>query len=196
MRWKEIIEHIDFDDLSYLKLPGSLQRLLISQNYKLLGSGAGGAVFGKNSDPNVIKVGKISDGWWEWANWAHTNKQECIPYVKSVRKYNADVYMVVMEKLKPLPGGFTKTDTWNKYCSWMLEKTGDRTYQEMYLNRFSTAQIKQYALEFEKEYPCLSSTLELIISKFPAYHLDLYGPENFMLRGNTLVITDPLSRKK
>lgn len=198
MRWIDIIGEniIDFSELSHLKLPGSLQRLLTGQGYKLLGYGAGGAAFAKLGDSNIIKVGKLTDSWWDWANWCQKQNFDCVPKIKSVRKYNEQVYMVVMEKLSPVKSNFVSNPIWKSYCAWMTVKTGDDTYKEMYLRKVADDEIEKLSLEFEQNHVCLVEVLKQILDKFSEHALDLYGPENFMLRGNTLVINDPISRKK
>lgn len=196
MRWRDIVEFIDFDELADLKMPGSMQRMLNDQGYRFLARGAGGAVFDKPGSPNVVKVGKLNDGWWEWINWAKSNQYDCVLKVVNVRKYNDALYMATIEKLKPVPDSFTKTKTWLGYCAWMYLYTSDDTFKEIYLRRATDEQIKQLADDFASEQPCLPNVLKHLVDSFKHYHLDLYGVENFMFRENQLVVTDPLSRKK
>lgn len=151
-----------------------------------LGSGYFSSVF-EGFGGLVIKVGRELDGGYVYALWAQSKVgHPGVPQIEAVQRVGSHGYVVVMERLKPA----VVTDGWGG--------VGD-DHAPQY-SAACEAKYKEYE-EITGDYatcPAAHAMGELRrFMKFMAQtddpNFDLH-PGNVMLRGDTLVVTDPLAR--
>ncbi|BAG70365.1 protein kinase; inhibitor of host transcription; positively regulates RNaseIII; negatively on RNaseE [Ralstonia phage RSB1] len=149
-----------------------------------LGSGYFSSVF-EGFGGLVIKVGRELDGGYVYALWAQSKVgHPGVPQIEAVQRVGSHGYVVVMERLAPAnPGSdYIRGEPSDQYDAACQAK-----YKEM-------ADISgEYA-----DCPAAHAVGELRrFMKWAAQddspYFDLH-PGNVMLRGDTLVVTDPLAR--
>jgi hypothetical protein len=141
----------------------------IKRGFRLLGDGCYAAVFESNTDPNLVyKIGNtVQDPYLDYINANIASKH--FPRIhKTYIDYENNYYLVIMERLDPLPVHKRKTLTLD-----LLEQfTGDK--------QTSCAMLE------------VVEHVNKLLNEFGAIKLDLHS-ENIMMRGINPVITDPLS---
>lgn len=160
--------------------------------YRRIGSGAYGTVYGlKNSDV-VYKVGDLSDneGYLEYIKELAKCKKHnpYTPRIYGVRIYkakeddcwgdDAGAFVVAMEKLKPSKRGM------HRIVSWFCDELEDN-----YRRDPAPAEL---GIKFP---PALTEVLALLrraADRCSYASWDLHGG-NFMVRGDQVVVTDPLA---
>lgn len=121
------------------------------------------------------------DGWVEFVKYALKNPNPHFPVVRGVRDYGS-FFVADIERLQPVPN----------YSEHYV--TGERIYDAT----SSAASGNLYA--FEKLIRCLSVPLAQAVTAIKdnflkEWKVDLHAG-NFMLRGDTLVMIDPLSWRR
>jgi hypothetical protein len=204
-----------------IRTPASkeIRTSLRSKGYKLLGSGVDATVWAKKTGP-VIKIimpddhkgsGIAGDTFMKFYEFCKENQSlDNLPKfsnneVELFKADNKEYVMVTMERLSPIPlGSFqeamvwilsdlaTKTISWAKAMkvvkdpnTWLLFDDGMDPKQ--IINTFNHLD-KKSLLEYEILYKLM--TLLYHRGKINKIGWDLHT-ENAMMRGNTIVITDP-----
>lgn len=147
-----------------------------------LGSGYFSSVF-EGFGGLVIKVGRELDGGYVYALWAQSKVgHPGVPQIEAVQRVGSHGYVVVMERLVP-----AQSNDWGG-----LKQEANDQYSAA-----CTAKYREPDGEY-KDCPAAHVMGELRrFMKWAAQddspYFDLH-PGNVMLRGDTLVVTDPLAR--
>lgn len=165
-------------------LPENLKKYLEINHFQKEGEGEYAAVY---SDPNhniVLKIttSKTMDKAYEdFANFCRENTSKHLPKMGKVRRFD-NYYVLPIEKLSN-----GKSSNFFKTCQY-LDDYGEAINSG---NKKEQDRIKN--IDFPEEYQNQKAELLSLIDKL--IHLnhkfDLHG-KNMMLRGSTIVITDPL----
>lgn len=163
-------------------LPQELEKYLADSGYKLLGSGFFANVWAKPGERFVIKVGNndtINDCYLDFLKFIQGKQSPHLPKIGRIRNYDG-WYIIPIERLEPLHLPTNREDAQFVHAYWKCYK------------RFKKEEFCKQADEGKIKYPDLTEILEQIRDEFiNTCGLDI-GYTNMMLRGNTLVITDPL----
>lgn len=170
-------------------------RKYIRDGYKRIGEpSASAAVFASPDNNNVIKIGKVSDCWLNYAKVAKGSSNEHMPKIYSIEKHD-NYYLANMEFLRELPGNFFKNDTYKKIAAWMHVVGGWANGRDVYLHDKSKVEISNLASDLAKEHPEMVEALKVIVRTRGGCNYDCH-PTNMMQRSNnTLVFTDPLTHQ-
>lgn len=188
-------EELDEERLDELSIPPDMKdagEVLTKAGYEQQKAndapGAFGSVWRKGDTPYVLKIFSSSDYAYE-AFLTLAMKHQDNPHfpkifgkmVKVTPKYNA----VRIEPLTPYKADSTLIRRYTRYRNYMRGNTVDPNS--------IVAMEYEDCLEFLYEYPKLKEALDLIIDGL----LGLYGNDisnkNLMMRGSTIVITDPVA---
>lgn len=212
---------VEFIDEAEIRTPASTQiRTTLRKNgYKLLGSGVDATVWAKNAG-EVVKIimpddhqgaGVAGDTFMKFYEFCKENKTiQNLPKFsgKEIDVFKADgkeYVMVIMERLNPIPeNSFQEAMVWilsdlaTKRITWKDAKriiNDDKTWQ-YFESTLTSKAIKKIFNNLDKtqllEYEILFKLMTLLYHKGKINKLgwDLHT-ENAMMRGNTIVITDP-----
>lgn len=165
-------------------LPEDLKKYLENNHFQKEGEGEYAAVY---SDPNhniVLKIttSKTMDKAYEdFATFCRENKSPHLPKMGKVRKFD-NYYVLPIEKLSN-----GQSSNFFKTCQYLDE------YGEALNSGNVEEQESIKSKEFPEEYKNQKTALLSIIDKLKDlnHKFDLHG-KNMMLRGSTIVITDPL----
>jgi len=146
-----------------------------------LGRGYFGEVFQHPRRPNeVIKLFHKNPNYLKWAEYckAYSKKNEHLPKITMIKSVDNQTAFVMMEKLDPLTDkrfldamGFV----WSMYGPWP-----------------TPAQVLHAGHKLKAEFPKLYFTFKDMSQKFSRMkNWDMHSG-NFMQRGDTVVITDPI----
>jgi len=197
---KEVANKIDVDDddaENYMNY-SSFERLLMKQKFEILGSGSYAEVYGRKDLPYVLKIPFNRDNpWFKFAEFAIKNKgNKHLPKIKFLEKYvDSGFFVAAVEKLTPIQN----LDSMGLDHYVIIEIIDlilrNNTYKlfSNYMNYIS--KNYQYRSEESKKtikffQPQLSSLYKITITLQNHSSLDLHDG-NIMMRGNTIVITDP-----
>lgn len=159
-------------------------KALKAAGYKLLGAGVFGEVYGSEKHNNVVKLGKRgkadSDGYVAFAQRVHAGqygrdegraRSPSLPKIFHFKR-RSSWYVAVLEKLTPLEG---ETEAERNSLLLIVQGTAEAPKN---LPRYATA-----AAELVRD-----------ISR-EGWSVDMHAG-NFLMRGKTVVITDPLAFKQ
>lgn len=159
-----------------------LEDYFTKNGYKILGSGFFSNVWGKPGEKFVIKVGNndtINDCYLDFMNFIKSNQSQHLPKIGKIREFKS-WYLIPIEKLDVLTLPTNRDDAHFVHAYWKCHK------------KFSDEAFCDRAEAGKTTYPELYSLLEKLKTQFvDKCGLDI-GFSNMMLRGQTLVITDPL----
>jgi hypothetical protein len=167
----------------------------IKQGYERVGEpSASAVVLASPSEHEVIKVGKRSDCWLNFAEIAKGSSNPHVPKIKSLDWYGPH-YLAAIEFLHEVPETFFKTPTFRKIAAWLHVNGKWANGKDVYLHRFSDDQIKEMADVLQREEPQMVEALKMVVNARGSCNFDVH-PENLMKRANgTLVISDPLTHQ-
>lgn len=150
---------------------------LSEHGFYMLGQGVFGAVFEKPGYPWVFKVFHRDPAYFSYLKWVMQHQDNtAVPKIKGrILKINKDTYAIRMEKLQP----FRKRK---------IEQIGMLFDKIEGIHKFSnlTGANKTWV---KKNFPDIFEVLQAMGSG--TAHFDLHSG-NFMMRGNQVVISDPL----
>lgn len=165
-------------------------RDLKTKGYEVIGRGASALVLGNASDSEVIKIGPKSDCWLNVAKVSKQSKH--LPDIKSL-KIVGDHYVAAVERLNPVKETFFKTGLFQCIAAWLYINGKWANGRDVYLNKYSPAQLEQMAKSLETEKPDMVIALTLIVKAKGPCNFDMH-PDNMMRRPDgTLVFQDPLT---
>lgn len=169
--------------------------ILIDNGAKRFSGGSSAEVL--TDSKGVLKVfAPINDpGMARYLQFCLDNKKNVyVPKIFDIKKsYAIDesrwIYSVSMEKLKPCSKDFT--DELNKYLfskSYENPNKGNKVNNDIFFNEIKNI-ISKYGNYNEKSLNEILKFLEYNLVKYK-YEMD-FGPQNWMMRGNQLVLIDP-----
>lgn len=167
----------------------------IRQGYKRIGDmSASAAVFAAPDYSDVVKVGKKSDCWLKYAKAVENSSNPHTPKIHSIGEYDG-WYLAKMEFLKEVPETIFKSDIYKKIAAWLNVVGGWVNGKDVYLNKHSEADIREFASLLAKENPDIVDALKVIVRTRGGCNFDCH-PDNIMRRSDgTLVFTDPLTHQ-
>jgi len=177
---RKIIQLFELQKLqtNNIKSLSSADEILVSNGFTEIGSGMFAAVYGHPGLDYVLKVFKPDKGYYRFYKLAseHQNNPHFPKFRGKLMQVVKDVYAIRMEKLQKAtisnlgqrPNEFVRTIDKYLYGNYNKEKF----------------------ISLEREQPGLLDTLDLLKTTY--HDFDIHD-ENFMMRGNVVVITDPFS---
>jgi hypothetical protein len=146
-----------------------------------LGRGYFGEVYQHPRRPDeVIKLFHKNPNYLKWAEYckAYSKKNEHLPRITMIKSIDNQTAFVMMEKLEPLTDkGFKDAMglVWSMYGPWP-----------------TPSQVLHAGIKLKAEFPKLYYTFKDMSQKFSRMkNWDMHSG-NFMQRGDTVVITDPI----
>ena len=174
---------------------GKAMTILQNAGYQYLGSGNYANVYAKPGANHVIKLFGHSDlAYPKFIELVQSNPNPHFPKFKGkMMKVTNDYYAIQMERLSPLPAdakAYSNIDAGSSTIGYALN---DYTRQAAGLpnNDLSANLIPTIMDELEKTQSGIKEACSLIASLSGVVY-DIHK-NNLMLRGNTLVITDPVA---
>lgn len=151
--------------------------------YSELGSGFFSAVFEHPTDPTkVVKVGgDLEDTWLGFAMYVRENPAECFPVIESITLHRT-YYVAVMERLRKF----------NVYDQDRLGWPKSSEYKDEHGFAASTPVMNKIRMDWLGK--VCGSPAAKMFDRFGARGIDPHMG-NFMMRGGTLVITDPYAQR-
>ena len=202
MDYKEITNRIDelsLDGYKHIKnndwgLPDKLADWLKERDFKKLGEGLYSSVFQSQTENFVVKInnGDIDEGYLEFLDFCRKTKSPHLPKIGTVKKYE-NWYIIFIEKLEPSNlSRWINTDLLNFFSSYRGDDwdSFEKVYNALLLpngSPFNDDSVKKQFFE-----------LSNLVTLFEGYSdngtiiNDLHS-NNIMMRGDTYVITDPIS---
>lgn len=202
MQLKDIITPQQLDELQaplshYRKalnndwgLPSELVKFLKKQGYELLGDGAFSDVFAKPGEKFVLKVIRRNaneDCYLQYVKALQGKTNPHFPKIGRIREYKTEAgmtwYVIPVERLK-------------RVTPPVFRKRPDCIFAYSYEAYSKPASLKNvHPVDYDEmveKYPQLVEALKFIHSTFTGQcDMDLHSG-NMMLRGDTLVLTDPI----
>ena len=159
-------------------------KIMKQNGFHHLGTGSFGVVFEKEGYPWAFKVFKADPAYLKFFNFARKNQRN--PHLPKVKggliKINNDTFAVRIEKLREMTN-----QEWNTYYNII------GTFQDIIADERTSEELEPDELALYKKYYDLYELIYIFWNSpsFSSYTLDFHQG-NFMMRGNTLVISDPL----
>jgi len=199
MRISELLNESEMlDEISRPSKMDDATRILYNAGYEQVGEGYYAEVFARPDDKYVLKLFDYRDAQYrKFVAMAMNNRNPHYPQFRGkLIKVAAEYYAVRMEMLSPLSntgaGWNSKSDViraitrycweyWNESCAPSAQKLLNPTSPEITID------------ELEKHQPGIKQACKNIVDILSNINqLDIHG-DNVMMRGNVLVITDPVS---
>jgi hypothetical protein len=184
MRIRELLTELKLDDARTLsrtvwQKKDAVEHWLHQHNYKCIGRGGLGSVW-TDHEKSVVKVFLDDACYAAFVDLCRKNRGDPhLPRVSKVYPLGKDGGVVFMERLTPSGRDYLFADELQDYMRSIMngEMDSERTR------------------EFREEYPSLAKTLDKIAQTFIGSSCEPDFTEfNFMMRGSTIVITDPVRR--
>lgn len=169
-----------------LEKRSAYEKLLVSKGAKLIGNGESSNVYSVPSGTNVVKVGPIyetaeEEGALVWLEWCRANRSVYVPRIDHLESMDDSYFVCSMEHLKNARmADIQKFIKDNDLQKVLTPKSGHA--DRFVLSKDIKSKAPAALLEVLRQLSRMTST---------AFLLDL-KVENFMLRGNQLVFTDPI----
>lgn len=148
---------------------------LEQHGFKNLGQGSFGAVYEKPGYPWVFKVFNRDPAYLYFLKYAMAHQSNPhLPKIRGLIKIDDNTYVVRMEKLTQIPMGSEPANSLLKQIH-MMDSYGDLSDKQVEWIKNTLPGVHQFFMSFP----------------LSGYEYDIHY-ENLMMRGNTIVITDPL----
>lgn len=180
-------------------LPYDLEEYLRNNGYEKLGYGIFSGVFAKPGEKFVLKVNRKSDCYLDFVGKLSRNMNPHLPRVGKIRVYNEEDnnkkwYIIPLEKLEEI----TLENHISRYdVLFVLSRALMLDPKHMYLSSevkpLLPASPEVIYNRLKDRFGKLNEALKFVEDNFyNVCEIDLHEG-NIMLRGNTIVITDPVS---
>ena len=164
----------------------NLTAQLKSYGWTLAGYGYSSLVFKNPKFNYVLKVFEYQNtDWIKFANWAmqHQDNPFVPKFIGKIRKISPSAYAVRMELLEPIKD----SSFYNQYVAPEIQQIKKNNYVD-----WSDVFWDKNEEFLQQNYPQLFQIIDFLNNlRTDSGDLDLHA-NNFMRRGNTLVITDPV----
>lgn len=208
MDYKDITSRIDelnLDGYKHIKnndweLPKNLISWLQERDFEEIGKGLASIVFSSKTENFVVKINKgyIDSGYINFVEFCGKNKgNKHLPKLGKIKKYD-DWYIIFIEKLQPVTNEFFFSFNFYEFLNKLVD-----FYQYVRPDNFTFDQILNSVINSFKEHPIkiddqirnqLNDIVKLLFEfkkKYGYSKLDLHC-NNFMMRGDTIVVIDPM----
>lgn len=169
--------------------PQDLINFLEDNNFKKKGEGVFSSVYADDSHKVVIKInkGKIDDSYIKFANFCRKENSPHLPKLGKIRKFG-DYYVLAMEKLET-----SNSSDFNEMCDWIDEAARAVSTNLRGKQSVLDAEVPEvYKSQKEDIIKVIRDMKSLLDSDID---FDLHSG-NIMLRGNTIVLIDPIASVK
>ena len=186
---KKLTESEMLDEISRPPSRYEAEHVLKQAGYKKLGQGVYADVYAKPNENTVLKLFNNEDtAYQDFVYVTISNPNPHFPKFKGkMMKVTDDYSAIRMERLTPLPDN-SETAAYAKkishYTTIMQSKAGRAA-------RMDTEEIMRDIDEIEKDQPGIKYACAIIGHNLKGEIIDIHN-ENIMMRGNVLVITDPV----
>lgn len=188
MRLDEFVNNKKLTEFEKPKTRGLAGNLLKQHGYEKIGKGSYASVWAKPGEEYIVKIFDNGDASYKkFVNLAQSNPNDHFPKFKGKMFQMTDNYSAVrMERLEPMSEQqFLSIGLGPVYHYLNYLKNPDG----FYLGEEQLKDIMAKMDQLEKDQPGIKSALETIAKNFTSFDVK---PDNFMLRGDTVVITDPV----
>lgn len=166
------------------------ERILADHGYVRVGTGGFSVVWGKPNSKTVLKLVKVEDhAYMDFVKLAlkHQDNPHFPRFSSKIIRLNDDYKAIRMERLVAGKGA---EDNYRSMAAYVIER--------YILRKGDIDGLADYVIDdinkvFE-QYPRIKEACDLIIANLHHHQNDLH-PGNVMFRGDTMVITDPVSIK-
>lgn len=206
MNLEELLGTKEYRNKSDAESEAAVEKFMTSGGYKKIGSGAYATVYER--DGTAIKFWKADSGYVAFINFCQRTSSPHLPKflskIKKIKHPNGEVYSYIkMEKLIPITDktivyGVQAIDLSSNFTSWFdnaYKKIGDGGNMSAIALYMETKVEKKYPKLTEEDVDKIIDFLSVALKVHQAADYDKIVPdmhyENVMLRGDTLVITDP-----
>jgi len=195
MHISEILtESLMLQELSIPPTMGKAIRILQDAGYEHMGAGNFAEVYRKPGDNHVIKLFGFSDlAYPKFVQLAQSTSNPHFPKFKGkLMKVTKDYYAVRMEKLNPITEGAIPYSGIKMSSASLAYAINDyvRLKKGLGNNYIPDDKVKTIMEELELSQPGITEACDFIAGMTDVYP-DIHK-NNLMLRGKTLVITDPV----
>ena len=183
---------IDESRLDELSRPDTkeAEAILTDHGYQRVGSGTYAVVWGKPDSKTVLKLVKNEDkAYMDFVKLAlkHQDNPHFPRFSSKVIRLNDNYKAIRMERLVAGKGA---EDNFRSMNAYIIER-----YISIKGNLSGVADyVREDINKLFDQYPQMKAACDLIIANL-SYHQNDLHPGNVMFRGNTMVITDPVSIK-
>jgi hypothetical protein len=167
----------------------------IKKGYTRIGEPSASAVVFASPDlKQVVKVGKRSDCWLNFAEEAINSDNPHLPRISKLEAYGPH-YLAVIEYLQEMPPNFHRNPIYKHIAAWLYLRGGWQNGKDVFLSRMAPESIEALAAQLEAEKPLMVEALAMIVRARGGCNYDCY-PENLMQRSDgTIVFSDPLTHQ-
>ena len=155
---------------------------MMKYGFRYVGQGFYGVVFEKSGYPWIFKVFKEDPGYLSYVDFCKRHQANIhIPKIKGhTIKINDDTYAIRTEKLRPVDEKEGRTIT--SMANYMSRQNRGESISD-----FAESDLEELSVKYRGIYDLFKYFLE------SGYNLDIH-PENIMMRGSEIVLTDPVTR--
>lgn len=187
MRYDDLIgsDSKRLDEISRPATRKEVDVVLRKAGYKRLGRGAYGAVYQKTGKDFVLKIFSSKDSaFLDFISFSkrHQDNPHFPKFIGKVVKITPNYYAVRMEILTPYKGNSRAISNYFNYRDYTSDDPSS-----------IIAMTRDDAIEELEAYPHLRAACDLIIDEFENKHGFDIKNDNLMMRGSTVVFSDPIS---
>ena len=190
MRITELLNEAQMlDEISRPPSRYEAEEVLKQAGYRMIGMGSYADVYAKPNENTVLKLFTNEDtAYQDFVYVTISNPNPHFPKFKGkMMKVTDDYSAIRMERLTPLPDN-RETAAYAKkisqYTKLMQDKAGRAS-------RMDTEEVMRDIDEIEQDQPGIKYACAIIGHNLKGEVIDIHN-ENIMMRGNVLVITDPV----
>lgn len=201
------LNELNLDGYKHIKnndwgIPDNLMEWLTEKNFKEIGRGVYSSVWKSDTENFIVKInkGSIDRNYLKFVEFCQQNKgNPHLPKMGQIKKYE-DWYIIFIEKLEPTYVKYTVSVELKKFVRYFFGpntslQPDDLTDKDMFEKLFKR-KVSEFNLPNELKSQDMIDALFVLFKFIVEYNindrsLDLHG-NNIMLRGNTIVITDPV----
>lgn len=180
-------EHMRIDELTRPNTRGLAGYELKQRGYEKLGKGAFATIWAKPGEDFVIKIVDNDDkSYQKYISLIQSNNNEHFPVLKSkLIKMNEKYSAIKMERLVPMSDQqYIQIGLAPAYNYLNFLRKGAAPIEEV-----NTTKMKIEIEALEKNQPGIKEAFKIIADNFQNFDVH---PYNVMLRGSTVVLTDPV----
>lgn len=187
MRITELLNESEILDEITRPAKHEAANILRNAGYKLMGEGAFATVYGKPGADHVLKLFFASDtGYMEFVKVVNSNSNIHFPRFKGkMMRVTDDYYAIRMELLTPVPD--------NRETEYVARTLSNYTRMIKGLAPYKQTEneVSEAIPEIEEDQPGIIDACSLIAHGTTKV-IDIHN-ENIMMRGDVIVITDPVA---
>ncbi|MCK9532592.1 MAG: hypothetical protein M0R77_18945 [Gammaproteobacteria bacterium] len=188
MRLDEFVNNKILNELDMPRTRGLAGNILKSNGYEKIGRGAYASVWAKPGENTIVKIFDNDDSSYKkFINLTLSNPNDHFPKIKGKMFQINDRYTAIrIERLEPVDKAKYIQLGLAPVYNYLNYVKNSRSHMSPEGTETMLAKID----ELDKNQPGIKKALDLIAKNFEYFD---FNPDNVMLRGNTIVITDPVN---